>query len=451
VARVLLVSSAVALGVAAFFGVRPVTNPGVQQCGSPAVFAIRNGVDLQIPSPGSPEEPANAAVLRAQPRCHERVDSQLGHLGVALGLTIGLGLLGAALGLFDDRLSYRRAPRFESYLRERPADVPDDPWDQPVVPVDDLGERLPDIEWSEVRVVTGMSLLALVALPLLAPWSVVRAALADVSPAALVLVVLLVVLSYPLAAAGVVAATGDESDDASGFRATVETGVAASFTGRLLPAYGAAGLTVHQLVRAGAARRVAVRRVRSLEAVAIASHALLLVVIGLAVLVVGHPAGEPLRFGWLVSVFVLAMLAIGVVTGPRRYRNLVVRPGRRSPGDLRDLLARPVQLMAMAGACLGLALLDAALLLAAVHAFGGSAPGASVLFVSLLAAVAAVVAVTPDGAGVVEAVLVLGLIWAGVDAGPAVAAALLARVVRFWLPILPGWFALRRQQRAGIL
>jgi uncharacterized membrane protein YbhN (UPF0104 family) len=46
---------------------------------------------------------------------------------------------------------------------------------------------------------------------------------------------------------------------------------------------------------------------------------------------------------------------------------------------------------------------------------------------------------------------VLALIWAGVDAGPAVAAALLARLLRFWLPMLPGWIALRRLQHDGVL
>jgi undecaprenyl-diphosphatase len=45
---------------------------------------------------------------------------------------------------------------------------------------------------------------------------------------------------------------------------------------------------------------------------------------------------------------------------------------------------------------------------------------------------------TPDGEGAVEAVLVLGLVWAGVDAGLAVAPALLARLLRFWLPMPPG-------------
>ena len=446
-----LLASVVALAVAAFFGLRPVTNPGVQACGSPAVFAIRNDDDVTLPSPGSPDEPANAAQLRAQPRCHALVDEQLGHLYLALGIGIGIGLVGAGIGLLDDRLAYRRAPRFESYLVERPADVPGDPWDQPVVPVTDLGERVPEVEWREVRVVTGMGLLALVALPLLAPWSVVRTALGQVSYGWVALAVALVALSYPLAAAGLVAATGGEPEDAGGFDVVLQTTVAASYTGKLLPEYGSTGLAVHQLVRAGVARRAATRRVRSLEAVAMASHALLLVVTALAVGVVGRVAGAPMRFGAAVAAFVGVLLVIGVATAPRRYRNLVVRPDRRTPGELRALLDRPLPVVGMVGSCLGQALVEALVVVAAVHAFGGTAPFAAVLFASLVATVAAVLAATPDGAGVVEAALVLGLIWAGVDAGPAVAAALLARVVSFWVPMVPGWFALRRLERAEVL
>ena len=62
-----------------------------------------------------------------------------------------------------------------------------------------------------------------------------------------------------------------------------------------------------------------------------------------------------------------------------------------------------------------------------------------------------VIAPTPDGAGLVEASLVLGLIWTGMDAGAAVATMVLVRLVTFWIPMLPGWFALRRLERDGTL
>jgi len=437
--------------VAAFFGIRPVTNPGVQQCGSPAMFAIRNADDVRIAAPGSPDEPANAAALRAQPRCHTLVDHQLGHLYLALGVGITLGLLGAILGLIDDRLAYRRAPRFESYLRERPADVPADPWDQPVVPVEDLGERLPDIEWREVRAVAGMSLLALFALPLLTPWSAVGHALAHASAGWALVVLVLVGASYPLAAAGWVAASGSDPDALGGFGVLLRTSVAASYTGRLLPEYGSAGLAVHLMVRLGVARQVAAQRIRALQSTAVVGHAALLMFTGLAVLVVGRHPGVAPRYAVAITLFALTALAVGVVTGPRRYRNLVVRPDRGAPAELRSLLDQPTMLASMVGAMVSLALVDALAVLAAVQVFGGGAPMAAVVFASLLATALGVLAPTPDGAGVIEAVLVLALVWAGVDAGPAVAAALLSRLLGFWLPMVPGWFALRGLARDGVV
>ncbi len=114
-------------------------------------------------------------------------------------------------------------------------------------------------------------------------------------------------------------------------------------------------------------------------------------------------------------------------------------------------MSEPAGLAAMVGSCAGLALLDALVVVASVHAFGGEGALLAVVVASLVASAAGVLAATPDGEGAVEAVLVLALIWAGVDAGPAVAAALLARLLRFWLPMLPGWVALRRLQHDGVL
>ncbi|MGZ4786275.1 MAG: hypothetical protein ACXV5S_11440, partial [Acidimicrobiales bacterium] len=77
VARIALAVALVAFVVAGFFAFLPVTNPGVQQCGSPILFALRNEPDIRVPAPGSRDEPADADALRAQPRCRLRVDDQL--------------------------------------------------------------------------------------------------------------------------------------------------------------------------------------------------------------------------------------------------------------------------------------------------------------------------------------------------------------------------------------
>ena len=443
VARVLLVIAAVAFAVAAFFAFRPVTNPGVQQCGSPILYAARNEPDVRVPAPGSAEEPADADALRSQPRCRLLVDEQLWSALVALSIGIVAGGLGAALGLLDDRLAYRRSPRFESFLRERPSGVPSDPWNQPVVPLDDLGRRVPDLEWREVRVTVAAGVAALVLLPLLGPWSVVSDALGQFAPAWVAVAILLVAATYPMATLGLLGADA--------FPVLLTTSVAASFTGRLLPEYGPQGLAVHQLVKAGTPRPEAVRRLALLDALAVTSHGALLVLLGLVALLGSTAAGSALGRQWVVWVAVLALLAIGAFSARRRYRNLVIRPTRQSFADALAARSEPASLAIMAGSCVGLALLDGLVVVAAVHAFGGGGSPVGIVVASLAATAAAVLAPTPDGEGVVEAVLVLGLVWAGVDAGPAIAAALLARVLRFWLPMLPGFLALRRLRHDGVL
>jgi uncharacterized protein (TIRG00374 family) len=75
----------------------------------------------------------------------------------------------------------------------------------------------------------------------------------------------------------------------------------------------------------------------------------------------------------------------------------------------------------------------------------------AIMAASLVAGVAVVVAPTPDGVGLVEPVLALGLIAAGVDAAPAVAAVLIWRLVALWVPMLPGWLAYRRLHSDGVI
>ncbi len=49
----------------------------------------------------------------------------------------------------------------------------------------------------------------------------------------------------------------------------------------------------------------------------------------------------------------------------------------------------------------------------------------------------------------IEAALVAGLTGIGLPAGPAVSAVLTYRLATYWLPVVPGWAALRVLQRRG--
>jgi undecaprenyl-diphosphatase len=78
-------------------------------------------------------------------------------------------------------------------------------------------------------------------------------------------------------------------------------------------------------------------------------------------------------------------------------------------------------------------------LYAAVRAFGGTTQFAAVGAVYLAGSAIGQAAPTPGGLGAVEAILIAGLVGAGLDKEIAVPAVLLFRLCTFWIPILPGW------------
>ena len=447
----LLLIALVSLLGAVVVGFLPVTNPNVQACGSPFVFSWRTTNDVVLPPIGSASAPPNDEQLLAQEPCHQRVDTRLLIAGALVVLTVVTGLAGALIGLVDDRAGYRASPRFETYLRERPPDAPSDPWAQPVVPVQDLGRRLPDIEWREVRVVVWVALAATVVLAYLSPWSDVRRALGQLDPAWIFATVVLATVTYPIAAGGVLAATEEPGGRPRRFGPIVSTSVASSYTGRLLPEYGPAGLAVHHLVRAGQDRSVALGRLAALESVSPLVHGVLVLVFAVVAAGAGQAAGEMLQWQWALWLLLLVGVVVGLVDAPRRYSTMVVRPSRASITRLLRRSDGPVRLAGIAASALALALVNGVVVMAATRASGATGASAPVLLVGLLLPVVVVVAPTPDGAGMAEVALVLGLIWAGVGAGAAVVAMVLVRLVTLWIPMLPGWYALRRLQHDGVL
>lgn len=70
-----------------------------------------------------------------------------------------------------------------------------------------------------------------------------------------------------------------------------------------------------------------------------------------------------------------------------------------------------------------------------------------VLLLGILTEGVASVAPTPGGLKAAEAALVSGLLIYGVATGPAVAGVLIYRFVTFWLPLAPGFVALRTLSR----
>ena len=86
-----------------------------------------------------------------------------------------------------------------------------------------------------------------------------------------------------------------------------------------------------------------------------------------------------------------------------------------------------------------------------VRAAGGSASILTLSTVYLASAAAGSMVPTPGGSGAVEAALIAGLTVAGVPLPAATAATLLSRLVSVWLLVPPGWIALIRLRRRGLL
>jgi uncharacterized membrane protein YbhN (UPF0104 family) len=69
-----------------------------------------------------------------------------------------------------------------------------------------------------------------------------------------------------------------------------------------------------------------------------------------------------------------------------------------------------------------------------------------VILVSIAVSLFAGLMPVPGGIGITEAALTAGFIAIGVPDATALAAALTCRVVNYYIPPIPGWFALRWMQ-----
>lgn len=443
-AKILLLASAVALGVAVYLAVKPVTNPGVQECGSPLGFFLTDEENVRV-LPGLPGAPANAVELAEQPTCRDLAEVELRKAGIAGVAFFGLALTGVIVGLIDDRVAYWRAPRFESLLR------PMDRADRiefglvPNVDVDELGSVLPPVERPEVVGLVVVGLVASVGLVATGPVDATRAVAARLELAPVLLALLLASLAYVAAAAQRWAVFGGRSRPPE----ILELTVATSWSGTLRPLVGAFGIDVHHLRKRGASLDDAVERVQSIESVSALAHLLLLAITTLVLWGIELPYVTVDVAEWvLVSLLGLTLL-VGLARLPRRWRAAPVKPGRAAVRGLRDLGRRPAQLALLVVATLGLTAARVGVLAVAIGAAGGDVDRTVVLWLYLAVVVLAGLAPTPNGVGVVEVALVLGLFFTGMAAPVAVVGVLVFRVLTAWLPLLPGWRASRSLHRAG--
>lgn len=434
-AKIMLVISLLPLGVAVAKLAVPVENPGVQRCGSPAMFLVTGRDDVALPIPGDPGYGPQTPALVAQTGCTKRV---MGRLGTALwfgGAFVALAATAAVLGLIDQRLQLRDAPRFEALLRERPEGAPGVHWDLPVVPPEDLGVHLPDIEVRDIVVAVSAVAATWIAGALIAGWSATGRAFAAIRPLSVVVVVVMWMLATASSAAWFAAISKGWSR-LGGFASTA---VSTCWTARIRPLFGWSGSWLHGLIRDGVAYRRAIFEVSCAGALGVAVHASVLAIVGLWVFAGGYSRPGVSVRTWLGIGLCCASIAWGLFRTAARYRQLMAPPGRSALRALRSLaVGDPARIAALGGLSLVQCVAEAGALVAALGATGADLGASRVLFVALLAVALAPLGVVPDGVGTVELVAFAGLWFFGVDPGAAVVAVIVWRIGLRWLAMPVG-------------
>ncbi len=238
------------------------------------------------------------------------------------------------------------------------------------------------------------------------------------------------------------------------FFPTLQAQLAASFATLVSPpTLGAVAVNGRYLNRAGLPPAAAAATIGVSQIAAFLMHVLLLTVMGVAAGTQSNLAFDPPR-GAVIGAGVLALVAGGLASFSavrgwlaRRVRPMIDQVVPR----LVTVAQRPAKLAEGFGGILLLNLAYCACLVACCRAFSDSLTAAAISFVYLAGATIGQAAPTPGGLGVVEAALAAGLTAAGMDGGLAVSAVLVFRLLTFWLPTIPGWFAFRHLTASQLL
>lgn len=151
---------------------------------------------------------------------------------------------------------------------------------------------------------------------------------------------------------------------------------------------------------------------------------------------------------WIIAGVLGAVIAGAFIVRPTR-RMIInrIKPSLADFGPrLLEVMRDPKRLTISVLGSLLTSLSYALTLYASVRAYGADIPIAAAVAVYLGAGLLGTVAPTPGGIGAVEAALVAGLSAVGVPSGVGLLAALLYRLVTFWLPTIPGWVSFQYLQ-----
>jgi uncharacterized protein (TIRG00374 family) len=219
------------------------------------------------------------------------------------------------------------------------------------------------------------------------------------------------------------------------------------------PALGSVAVNGRYLQKSGLSSAATGATIAVSQVLAFIVHIFLLFAAGVAAGSEQNFVFEPPREA-VIAFGVFALVAIIVLPLPfvRKYIVDFARP------RLSEVLPRFVTLgqrpMKLVVGISGMLIMNVALciaLIASVRAFDGGGSWAAISLVYLAGSTLGMAAPTPGGIGAMETVMTAGLVAAGVDAGIALSAVLLYRLLSFWLPTVPGWVAFRQLMKRDLL
>jgi undecaprenyl-diphosphatase len=233
--------------------------------------------------------------------------------------------------------------------------------------------------------------------------------------------------------------------------------LAGSFANRVTPAkVGGMAVTIRFLQRSGVDPPVAVTSVGLVSVFGFVDHAVLIAVFTLFAGQEGVGAVDLPSDQTVLAAFAAVLILAGVVLvlpfGRRLAVDRLVPVVGQALGGARQVATDPAKLSTLVSGGVLVTLSYLFCLYASLQAFGGGGVGlATVGFVYVTGTALASTAPTPGGVGAVEAVLIAGLTSVDVPSDVAVPSVFLFRLATFWVPVVPGWLALRGLTRRGML
>jgi glycosyltransferase 2 family protein len=162
------------------------------------------------------------------------------------------------------------------------------------------------------------------------------------------------------------------------------------------------------------------------------------------------PSGNTVLIG-LVVVFTLSGLIVFLPFGRKIFKTKVWPMIRRSAQGLVQIAGDPLKAVMLFGGALTMILAYISALWFSLAAFGGGLGIAAVALVFLGGQALGNLAPTPGGIGATEAAMIAAFTALGLEASTAVPTVFLYRICTFWIPILPGVWALRKLENDGLL